>query len=61
MNEEQIKPMAGVSCQNKRGEWVPAIEEPYYLIFRKKCRCGKKFWTRYGYKAHYALRHILAL
>jgi len=45
--------------QNKAGEWVPAIEEPYYHLFRKECRCGKKFWTSKRYREHYALAHIL--
>lgn len=53
--------ISDVSCKNKRGEWVPAIEEPYELLLRKQCRCGKKLWTREGYEAHYALKHILAL
>lgn len=53
--------MAGITCQNKRGEWVPAIPLPYFRAFRYECTCGKKFWTLYGYEAHYALRHILGL
>lgn len=43
---------------NKDKKWVPAIPEPYYGI-RKECVCGRKFWTKEGYKAHYALEHIL--
>jgi len=44
--------------QNKRGEWVPAIPEPFYG--RKKiCQCGDKFWTKKQYQAHYALEHIV--
>lgn len=58
---KDIKPMTDVSSKNKRGEWVPAIEEPYEHMFTKECRCGEKFFTRYGYEAHYALKHILAL
>ena len=54
--------MNTVQIQNKRGEWVTAIEEPYYLGFgRCKCRCGKKFWSLEAYRGHYALKHILAL
>lgn len=62
-----------VSTQNKRGEWVPAIPEPYFGI-RKMCNysenspsmpslhyCGERFWTYEGYREHYALKHILAL
>ena len=45
------------ATQNKKGEWVPAIPEPYYGI-RKMCGCGKSFWTLEGYQAHYALKHI---
>ena len=51
--------MNTTSTQNKAGEWVPAIEEPYYHLFRKECRCGKKFWTSKRYREHYALAHIL--
>ena len=68
MNDKQnkeVKPMQGVSAQNKRGEWVPAIEEPYYLppfwLGRVRCRCGEKFWSKKRYEEHYALEHILAL
>lgn len=53
-----------VSTQNKSGKWVPAIPEPYYLRFKKECwenGCFKKFWTKEGYRAHYALKHILEL
>ncbi|HEY6276975.1 MAG TPA: hypothetical protein VIX86_11650 [Streptosporangiaceae bacterium] len=46
------------SQQNKRGEWVPAIPLPLYGP-RKRCRCGRKFWTIAGYRGHYALAHIL--
>ena len=41
------------------GRWVPAIPEPYPLLFRLRCACGRKFWTRDGYDAHYALAHVL--
>ena len=68
MNDKQnkeVKPMQGVSAQNKRGEWVPAIEEPYYLppfwLGHVRCRCGEKFWSKKRYEEHYALEHILAL
>jgi hypothetical protein len=55
--------MKGTSWQNRRGEWVPAIPEPYLLWFPigYKCDCGDHFWTREGYEGHYALKHILAL
>lgn len=53
---------------NRDGEWVTAIPEPFYS-FRKICcyegfnnsGCGAKFWTLEGYRAHYALKHILKL
>jgi hypothetical protein len=45
--------------QNKRGEWVPAIPLPLFGI-RKRCQCGKRFWTLGGYRAHYAYVHIWA-
>ena len=28
---------------------------------RKRCTCGRKFWTAGGYRGHYALCHILSL
>jgi hypothetical protein len=49
------------STENRRGEWVPAIPLPYYLLARYRCDCGRKFWTLPGYQGHYALDHILAL
>ena len=58
-----IEQNTDVLVKNKRGEWVPAIPEPYYLLFRKECYpvCGKKFWTKEGYEGHFALKHILGL
>ena len=54
--------MNNVQVQNKRGEWVPAIPEPYYLFFgRYKCDCHKIFWSEKRYREHYALEHILSL
>ena len=47
--------------QNKKGQWVPAIYEPYYNLFTKECHCGKKFLTLKRYREHYALEHILCL
>lgn len=52
--------MSDVSTQNKRGEWVPAIPLPLYGL-RKRCECGRKFWTAEGYQGHYAVVHILGL
>lgn len=54
---------SGVSVQNKRGEWVPAIPLPYYLRghHRVKCECGHRFRTERRYREHYALDHILGL
>lgn len=46
--------------QNDRGEWVPAVPVPLYGL-RKRCECGRKFWTARGYEGHYALVHILGL
>lgn len=45
---------------NARGEWVPAIPLPFFGV-RKRCSCGAKFWTSLGYRAHYALQHILGM
>lgn len=47
-----------VMTQNDLGEWVPAIPLPLYGL-RKRCECGRKFWTTGGYRGHYALTHIL--
>lgn len=50
------------SAQNNRGEWVPAIPEPYFLLFgRTRCECGEKIKSRQRYREHYALVHILGL
>lgn len=61
----EIKPTPGVSCQNKRGEWVPAIPESYpiipSIIDKNRCHCGMVFWSEEAYRGHYALKHILAL
>jgi len=46
------------ATQNERGEWVPAIPLPFYGL-RKRCTCGRSFWTEEGYRGHYALAHIL--
>ena len=46
--------------QNEHGQWVPDIPLPFYGL-RKRCGCGRKFWTMDGYQGHYALRHILSL
>jgi hypothetical protein len=52
--------MSDTQTQNERGEWVPAIPLPLYGL-RKRCQCGRHFWTAAGYRGHYALRHILRL
>jgi hypothetical protein len=52
------EPETRTMTENRRGEWVPAIPLPF-IGLRKKCSCGKKFWTTEGYRAHYALRHII--
>ena len=46
------------TTQNKAGQWVPAIPLPFYGL-RKRCGCGRRFWTEEGYRGHYALVHIL--
>lgn len=51
-----------IQAQNIRGEFVPAIPEPYFLSFgRTRCTCGERFRGRRRYREHYALAHILAL
>ena len=47
-----------IQMQNKRGEWVPAIPEPFYGL-RHVCACGRKFWKKENYRAHYAYTHIV--
>lgn len=49
-----------VLTANRDGEFVPAIPHPLYVI-RKRCHCGRHFWTVAGYRGHYALAHILKL
>lgn len=51
---------SGTLRQNGVGEWVPDIPVPLYGL-RKRCTCGRKFWTAAGYQGHYALAHILHL
>jgi hypothetical protein len=44
---------------SQEGElWLPAIPLPFQGL-RKGCHCGRKFWTMKGYRAHFALTHIL--
>lgn len=58
IKQEVFMPL--VSRQNRVGGWVPAIPEPYPMFpSGNRCDCGKKFFTREGYDAHYALKHIL--
>ena len=52
--------MDGTMTQNDEGQWVPSIPVPFYGL-RKRCECGRKFWTEEGYRGHYALAHILRL
>jgi hypothetical protein len=59
MTEFKLPP---VTAQNKRGEYVPAIPLPMFVMFgRKKCACGKTFRNERRYREHYALVHALAL
>lgn len=40
--------------------WLPAIPLPFLGIPFKRCNyCKRKFWTMDGYRAHFALHHIL--
>jgi hypothetical protein len=48
------------SAKNLRGRWVPAVPLPYYGI-RKRCTCGRAYWTLAGYRGHYAYAHILGM
>lgn len=52
MNERRV------IMKTARGGWVPAIPLPYAGL-RKRCSCGRRFWTTEGYREHYALAHIL--
>lgn len=47
-----------ISQQNKQGQWVPAIPLPFYGL-KKRCTCGRSFWTEEGYRGHYAYTHII--
>jgi hypothetical protein len=52
---------ATISAQNRSGQWVPAIPEPFF-IGRKKVRCivcPLVLKDRQRYREHYALQHIL--
>lgn len=46
---------------NKNGVRLPAIPEPYYCLIRKKCDCGRKFWSYKAYVKHYIYKHIYHL
>lgn len=52
-------------CQNKYGEWVPAIPEAFWSLFYAECQCGKRFYgfdrVDENYRGHFALKHILGL
>jgi len=39
--------------------WIVATPEPFHGMLRKSCHCGRKFWTAEGYRAHFALVHVL--
>lgn len=51
-------PGESVTMRLASGARVPAIPLPLFG-FRKRCYCGRKFWTLEGYRGHYALVHIL--
>jgi hypothetical protein len=46
--------------RNLDGDWVTAIPLPFHGL-RKRCTCGRRFWTVAGYRGHYALAHVLRL
>jgi len=50
-----------VKALNERGQWVPSIPLPLYILLRCRCECGRAFWTAAGYRGHYALTHVLGL
>jgi hypothetical protein len=62
---------ASTQVQNSRGQWVPAIPEPYYMKERStivksrkdrcRCECGRILHDYETYRGHFALVHILAL
>jgi hypothetical protein len=47
-----------MQAKNAAGQWVPSIPLPFYGL-RKRCECGRRFWTLAGYRGHYALAHVL--
>lgn len=53
-----MRPIYRAGTQIDEELWLPAIPGPFHG-FRKRCDCGRKFWTTEGYRAHYALVHIL--
>lgn len=53
-----------IQTRNQEGNWVPAIPEPLYNFLTKECTTceeRRRFYTLEGYRAHYALVHILKL
>jgi len=53
-------PPTAAMTQNISGGWVPSVPLPFYGL-RKRCECGRRFWTTAAYRGHYALVHILGL
>lgn len=49
---------APYAADGEQGLVIPAAERVLLGLLRK-CRCGARFWTRGGYRGHYALTHVL--
>ena len=52
---------AQVQAQNRLGQYVPAIPEPFFHSFGHRCGCGQFFLRYESYRGHYALKHIMQL
>lgn len=52
--------MSSTGQTNTRGGWSPAVPEPFHGVFLVTCDCGRGWFTRAGYRGHYALDHIRA-
>jgi hypothetical protein len=49
-----------VMTENADGQWVPAVPEPFHGAYWRGCPadgCDAEFFTRRGYRGHYALEH----
>jgi|GEM_PF-4450557 len=42
---------------NRGPGYYPAIPLPLFLLCRKQCECGQKFWRLSSYQIHWQISH----